>query len=79
MENVFDMMDTNQKDDFLSKLETGINKTRSIYRRINEAITDEEKNALNILSSQGRYSLLEGLDQVGLLDWYYEQKELNEE
>lgn len=74
MDTIFDQMDTNTKDDFLSKLEVGIRGSRVIYRRIGEAITQEEKNALTELSSQGRYELLSGLDQVGLLDWYYEQK-----
>lgn len=76
---VFDDMTLSDKDSFLSQLEAGIRGTRALYSRIEQALTQEEKNALTTASSQGRYKLLAGLDQVGLLDWYQEQKALLEQ
>lgn len=78
MSIIFDILELEQKDEFLSKLESGIRGTRGLYARINQALTQEEKNALINASDTGRYTLLAGLDQVGLLDWYYEQKAIIE-
>lgn len=74
MDTIFDQMTVSEKDDFLSKLAVGINATRGFYNRIQQALTEEEKIALTEASTAGRFELLKGLDQVGLLDWYYENK-----
>ncbi len=74
MDTLFDKLEMEERDQLLGNLESGIRSTRSVYSRIAQAMTDQEKTALNGISDANRYELIAALDQVGLLDWYYEQK-----
>jgi hypothetical protein len=69
----FDNLDVDQRDEVLSKMQTGISAIREEYRLSSGALTEAERSARLARANAGRLAMMQQLDQLGLIGWYQEQ------